>query len=71
VHGPVAQTTLANATAATTTTLLTSTPSTPEGCGVAGPPTPNLVSDFGLTALISWAVLGAALIWRGQGSSKT
>jgi predicted transcriptional regulator len=64
---PVAQTTFANATAATTATLSTSTPSTPRGYSVvAGLATPNPLNYYGFTALISWAVFGAALIWRGH-----
>ena len=69
VSNPFPQTTFANATAATTT-LLTSAPSTLPVSSpysvIAGPATPNLLGDFGLTALISWAVFGAALIWRGH-----
>jgi predicted transcriptional regulator len=67
---PAAQTTFASTTATlastTATTLFTSTPSIPGPFGVAGPPTPNLLSNFGLTALISWTVFGVALIWRGH-----
>ena len=66
---PVAQTTFASTTtyeSTTATTLFTSTPSTPGGYGVAGPITPSLFSYYGLTALISWTVFGAALIWRGH-----
>ena len=33
---------------------------------MAGPPTPNPLNDIGLTALVSWTVFGAALIWRGH-----
>jgi predicted transcriptional regulator len=62
---PNAQTTFASSTVTTATTLYTSTP-TPGGHSVAGPPTPNPLNDFGLTALISWVVFGAALIWRGH-----
>jgi predicted transcriptional regulator len=66
---PVAQTKFASTTtyaSTTATTLLTSPPSTPGGHGVAGPTIPGLVSYYGLTALISWTVFGAALIWRGH-----
>lgn len=60
---PVAQTTFENITA---TTMLTSTPSASGGYGVVAPTTPNSLNTFGLTALISWTVFGAALIWRGH-----
>lgn len=66
---PVAQTTFASTTtyaSTTATTLFTSTPSTPGGYSVLGPSTPGLVNYYGLTALISWTVFGAALIWRGH-----
>jgi predicted transcriptional regulator len=66
---PVAQTTFESATtyaSTTATTPFTSTPSTPGGNSVAGPTTPGLPSYYGLTALISWTVFGAALIWRGH-----
>ena len=66
---PVAQTMFASTTtfaSTTATTLLTSASSTPGGYGVAGPTTLGLVSYYGLTALISWTVFGAALIWRGH-----
>ena len=70
VPGPVVRTTFANATAATTATMSTSTFSTlPVSSpynAIAGLTTPNLLGDFGLTALISWTVFGAALIWRGH-----
>ena len=66
VAGPVAQTTFANATAAATT-LFSSTGSTPGGYRViTGPATPNLLNYYGFSALISWAIFGAALIWRGH-----
>jgi predicted transcriptional regulator len=66
---PVAQTTFASTTTlagTTATTLFTSTPSSPGKYVVAGPTTPGLLSYYGLTALISWTVFGAALIWRGH-----
>ena len=66
---PVAQTMFASTTtyaSTTATTLLTSTPSTPRGYGVAGLITPGLLNYYGLTTLISWTVFGAALIWRGH-----
>lgn len=66
---PVAQTMFASTTtyaSTTATTLLTSTPSTPVGYRVLGPTTPGLLNYYGLTALISWTVFGAALIWRGH-----
>jgi predicted transcriptional regulator len=66
---PVAQTTFASTTTyatTTATTLFTSTPSTPGVRSVTGPATPGLLSYYGLTALISWTVFGAALIWRGH-----
>jgi predicted transcriptional regulator len=70
VPGPVAQTTFANATAATTATVSTSTPSTLPVSSpysvVAGLAAPKLFNYYGFTALISWAVFGAALIWRGH-----
>jgi len=70
VPGPVAQTTFANATAATTATVSTSTPSTLPVSSpysvLAGLATPKLFNYYGFTALISWAVFGAALIWRGH-----
>ena len=70
VPGPVAQTTFANATATTTATLSTSTPSTLPASSpysvIAGLATPNLFNYYGFTALTSWAVFGAALIWRGH-----
>ena len=57
VAGPVAQTTFANATAATT--LFSTTGSTPGGhIVIPGPATPNLFNYYGFTALISWAVFG-------------
>jgi predicted transcriptional regulator len=62
---PIAQTTFASSTVTAATTLYTSTP-IPGGHGVAGPPTPNPLNDIGLTALVSWTVFGAALIWRGH-----
>jgi predicted transcriptional regulator len=61
----IAQTTFASSTVTTATTPYTSTP-IPGGYSVAGPPTPNPLNDLGLTALISWTVFGAALIWRGH-----
>jgi predicted transcriptional regulator len=67
---PVAQTTLANATATTTATLSASTRSTLPVSSpysvIVGLVTPNLLNYYGFTALISWAVFGAALIWRGH-----
>lgn len=63
---PVAQTIFASTTTTAVTTLFTSTPSNPGGYRVPGPPTPNPLNDFGITALISWTVFGAALIWRGH-----
>ena len=70
VPGPVVRTTFANATAATTATMSTSTfstlPVSSPYSAIAGLATPNLLGDFGLTALISWTVFGAALIWRGH-----
>jgi len=74
VPGPIGQTTFAqttfqNATTATTATLSTSTPSAlpvSSPYSVIGLARPNLLGDFGLTALISWTVFGAALIWRGH-----
>ena len=70
VPSPVAQTTFANSTAATTATLSASTRSTLPASSpysvIAGLATPNLLNYYGFTALISWAVFGAALIWRGH-----
>ena len=66
---PVAQTMFASTTtyaSTTATTLFTSTPSTSGVHGVAGLTAPGLVSYYSLTALISWTVFGAALIWRGH-----
>jgi predicted transcriptional regulator len=74
---PAAQTTFASTTvtmASTTATVLftsttsrvTNPPSIPGGYGVAGPPTPSPLNNFGVTALVSWTVFGAALIWRGH-----
>lgn len=72
-----AQTTFASTTvtmASTTATVLftsttspvTNPPSIPGGYGVAGPMTPSPLNNIGLTALVSWTVFGAALIWRGH-----
>jgi len=63
---PIAQTSFESTTtyeSSTATMLLTSTRSTRS---VAGPITPSLLNYYGLTALISWTVFGAALIWRGH-----
>jgi len=63
---PIAQTSFESTTtyeSSTATMLLTSTRSTRS---VAGPVTPSLLNYYGLTALISWTVFGAALIWRGH-----
>jgi predicted transcriptional regulator len=66
VAGPVAQTIFANATAAATT-LFSNTGSTLGGYRViTGPATPNLLNYYGFSALISWTIFGAALIWRGH-----
>lgn len=67
MSGPAAQTAFANATVATTTTLYSTTGPIPGGYSVIpGPFTPNLPNYYGFTALISWTVFGAALIWRGH-----
>jgi predicted transcriptional regulator len=68
VPGPSAQTTFPNATKATTaTTLYSSTVSTAAGYSVTPTAfTPNTFNYYGFTALISWSVFGAALIWRGR-----
>jgi len=65
---PVAETTFASTTtlASTAATLFNGTRSTSGGYGVVAPTTPGLLSYSGLTALISWTVFGAALIWRGH-----
>jgi predicted transcriptional regulator len=66
VPGAVTQTTFA-ATTATSFTTATSTPPPRGGYGVVSVPlTPTPLTSFGLTALISWTVFGAALIWRGH-----
>lgn len=62
---PAAQTIFASTTMTSVTTLFTSTPAQ-GGHQVVGPLTQNPLSDFGLTALISWTVFAAALIWRGH-----
>jgi predicted transcriptional regulator len=82
VPGPVAQTTIVSTLAASSTgsqtTYLTTTASTtfsysstapiPQGgySVLSGPTTSTLLNYYGFTALISWAVFGAALIWRGH-----
>ena len=67
VSGPVAQPSLANATAATTTFLYSNTASLPGGYSVVtGPLAPYPFNYYGVTALLSWGVFGAALIWRGR-----
>jgi predicted transcriptional regulator len=60
---PSAQTMFANATVAATTTLYSATATTSEQVVAPKPFAPNY---YGLTALISWTVFGAALIWRGH-----
>jgi predicted transcriptional regulator len=72
ISGPAVQTTAENATATTTTmysstvTAATALSSTGYTNGVAAPTTVNRINYFGFTALISWVVFGAALIWRGH-----
>lgn len=64
--GLSAQTTFTNATAlvtATTTTWSSTTATTSEQVVTPQSFSPNY---YGLTALISWTVFGAALIWRGR-----
>jgi predicted transcriptional regulator len=53
---------------ATTTTLTSGRGPNPEGgySVVTGPLTPRLPNYCQVTALISWSVFGAALIWRGH-----
>ncbi len=53
---------------ATTTTLISGRGPNPEGgyTVVTGPLTPRLPNYYQVTALISWSVFGAALIWRGH-----
>jgi predicted transcriptional regulator len=75
---PAAQTAFASTTetlaSTSATTLFSSTASLSAntrsipsgGYGVLGPSTPSTLTNFGLTALLSWAVFGAALIWRGH-----
>ena len=65
---PAAQTAIANATVATTflTTLASSTASY---AGYSVTPTvltPSTFNYYGISALISWTVFCAALIWRGR-----
>ena len=69
VPGPAAQTTWVNGTMAKTvaTTLYSSTASTAGGYSVTATAfTSNTFNYYGFTALISWMVFGAALIWRGR-----
>jgi predicted transcriptional regulator len=62
---PAAQTQTFAASA--TTALYTNTLSSQGGYGlISAPLTPTPITSFGLTALLSWAVFGAALIWRGR-----
>jgi len=66
VPGLAAQTS-ANTTVATITSYSsTVAASTTGGYGVSAPTTPNRPDYYGFTALISWTVFGAALIWRGR-----
>ena len=67
VPGPAAQTTAANATVATITMYSsTVTASTTGAYGVPAPTKSSPLNYYGFTALISWVVFGAALIWRGH-----
>jgi predicted transcriptional regulator len=71
VSGPAVQSTAENATAATTTlysSIVTAavTGSTSTEYGVAAPTSANWPNYYGFTALISWVLFGATLIWRGH-----
>jgi predicted transcriptional regulator len=73
-YGPAAQTAFANATASLATATAPIPPvlfsnTTASNKQVAPAPIssmPDLLSNFGLTALISWTAFGAALVWRGH-----
>jgi len=65
--GPAAQKEVANATVATITSLFSTTVSREGGYGVASNPfISKSLNYYGFTALVSWVVFGAALIWRGR-----
>ena len=69
VSGPAAPTTAENATAITvysSTVTAAVTASTSTGYSMATPTTAYRLNYYGFTALISWVVFGAALIWRGH-----
>jgi predicted transcriptional regulator len=66
VPSPVAQTQFANATAATTTTLFSTTSSARGYAANPNPLMPSTLNYYTFTALVSWTVFGAALMWRGH-----